>query len=139
MNVDVFSIAFIGLGEAASTIISGWGDHRNKQIQAFDIKLQESDLKEEIISRASKLNIGLQFSLKDLVSDADFIFSTVTADQALHVAVEASPSKTGFQYSSCVIPVSIATPIAGTCEHPTPAIILAINLLPTQTYLYYLL
>ena len=91
MNIDVCSIAFIGLGEAASTIISGWGDHRNKQIQAFDIKLQESDMKEEIISRASKLNIGLQFSLKDLIRDADFIFSTVTADQALHVAREVSP------------------------------------------------
>ena len=91
MNVDVCSIAFIGLGEAASTIISGWGDRRNKQIQAFDIKLLESDMKEEIISRASKLNIGLQFSLKDLIRDADFIFSTVTADQALHVAREVSP------------------------------------------------
>ena len=90
MNIDVCSIAFIGLGEAASTIISGWGDHRNKQIQAFDIKLQESDTKEEIISRASKLNIGLKCSIKDLVRDADLIFSTVTADQALNVAREAS-------------------------------------------------
>ena len=105
MNVDVCSIAFIGLGEAASTIISGWGDHRNKQIQAFDIKLQENDLKEEIISRARKLNIRLKFSLKDLVSDADFIFSTVTADQALHVAVEASPflrhKAFFFDFNSC--------------------------------------
>ena len=56
MDIDVCSIAFIGLGEAASAIISGWGDHRNKQIKAFDIKLQGSDTKEEIISRASKLN-----------------------------------------------------------------------------------
>ena len=90
MEIDVSSIAFIGLGEAASAIISGWGAHRNKQIQAFDIKLQESDTKEEIISRASKLNIGLKTSLKDLVRDADLIFSTVTADQALTVAREAS-------------------------------------------------
>ncbi len=90
MNIDVCSIAFIGLGEAASTIISGWGDNRNKQIDAFDIKLQESDTKEEIISRASKLNIGLKSSLKDLVREADLIFSTVTADQSLHVAREAS-------------------------------------------------
>ena len=90
MEIDVYSIAFIGLGEAASAIISGWGDNRSKQIQAFDIKLQESDTKEEIISRASKLNIGLKSSLKDLVKDADLIFSTVTADQALTVAKEAS-------------------------------------------------
>ena len=91
MKLDGYSIAFIGLGEAASTIISGWGNNRNKQIQAFDIKLQESDTKEEIIARASKLNIGFKFSLKDLIKDADFIFSTVTADQALNVAREVSP------------------------------------------------
>ena len=90
MEIDVYSIAFIGLGEAASAIISGWGDNRNKQIQAFDIKLQKSDTKEEIISRASKLNIGLKSSLKDLIKDADLIFSTVTVDQALTVAKEAS-------------------------------------------------
>ena len=91
MKLVGYSIAFIGLGEAASTIISGWGNNRNKQIQAFDIKLQESETKEEIIEKASKLNIGVKFSLKDLVKDADFIFSTVTADQALIVAREASP------------------------------------------------
>ena len=90
MDIDVCSIAFIGLGEAASAIISGWGDHRNKQVQAFDIKLHESDTKEEIISRASKLSIGLKSSLQDLVRDADLIFSTVTTDQALAVAREAS-------------------------------------------------
>ena len=91
MKLDGYSIAFIGLGEAASTIISGWGNNRNNQIQAFDIKLRESNTKEEIIARASKLNIGFKFSLKDLMKDADFIFSTVTADQALNVAREASP------------------------------------------------
>ena len=51
MNIDVCSITFIGLGEATSAIISGWGDHRSKQIKAFDIKLQGSDTKEEIISK----------------------------------------------------------------------------------------
>ena len=47
----------------------------------------------------------MKFSLKDLVSDADFIFSTVTADQALHVAVEASPfirhKAFFFDFNSC--------------------------------------
>ena len=40
MNVDNYTIAFIGLGEAASAIISGWENNRNKQIKAFDIKLK---------------------------------------------------------------------------------------------------
>ena len=33
----------------------------------------------------------MQFSLKEVIKHADFIFSTVTADQALHVAREVSP------------------------------------------------
>ena len=90
MNLDSFSIAFVGLGEAASTIISGWGDQRKKQIKAFDIKLQSNDTREEIISRASKLNIRVKSSLNELVKDADLIFSTVTADQAFKVARDSS-------------------------------------------------
>ena len=90
MSINDSSIAFIGLGEAASTIISGWGNNRANQIQAFDIKLQSDHTKEEIIARASKLNIQIKFSLKELIRDADLIFSTVTADQALAVAKKVS-------------------------------------------------
>ena len=90
MSMNGSSIAFIGLGEAASTIISGWGNNRADQIQAFDIKLQSNHAKEEIIARASKLNIRIKFSLKELIRDADLIFSTVTADQALAVAKKVS-------------------------------------------------
>jgi 3-hydroxyisobutyrate dehydrogenase-like beta-hydroxyacid dehydrogenase len=90
MSINGSSIAFIGLGEAASTIISGWGNNRANQIQAFDIKLHSDHTKEEIIARASKLNIQIKFSLKELIRDADLIFSTVTADQALAVAKKVS-------------------------------------------------
>jgi 3-hydroxyisobutyrate dehydrogenase-like beta-hydroxyacid dehydrogenase len=90
MSINGSSIAFIGLGEAASTIISGWGNNRANQIQAFDIKLKSDHTKEEIIARASKLNIQIKFSLKELIRDADLIFSTVTADQALAVAKKVS-------------------------------------------------
>ena len=90
MSMNGSSIAFIGLGEAASTIISGWGNNRANQVQAFDIKLQSDHTKEEIIDRASKLNIQIKFSLKELIRDADLIFSTVTADQALAVAKKVS-------------------------------------------------
>ena len=90
MSIERCSIAFIGLGEAASTIIAGWGNHRNKQVQAYDIKLQESETREEIISRAGELDIVFKSSLRDLIKDADLIFSTVTASQALDVAQEAS-------------------------------------------------
>ena len=88
MSIDNYTIAFIGLGEAASTIISGWGNLRNNQIKAYDIKLHSIETREEIVARANKLNICIKFSLKELVKDSDLIFSTVTADQATNVARE---------------------------------------------------
>ena len=42
MELDKSCIAFIGLGEAAEGIISGWGRQRKNQIQAFDIKQKTS-------------------------------------------------------------------------------------------------
>ena len=88
MSIGSYAIAFIGLGEAASTIISGWGNRRNNQIKAYDIKLHSVDTKEEIVARANKLDIRLKFSLEELIRDTDLIFSTVTADQAFKVARE---------------------------------------------------
>ena len=90
MNVDNYTIAFIGLGEAASAIISGWGNNRNKQIKAFDIKLKKNETREEIISRGTELNIVVNLSSEEVIKDADLIFSTVSADQALSVAREVS-------------------------------------------------
>ncbi len=88
MSIDDYNIAFIGLGEAASTIISGWGNLRNNQITAYDIKLHSIETKEEIVGRADKLNICIKFSIQELVRNSDLIFSTVTADQATNVARE---------------------------------------------------
>ena len=88
MSINSYTIAFIGLGEAASSIISGWGNLRNNQIKAYDIKLHSVETKEEIIARAKELNIRIKLSLHELVKGSDLIFSTVTADQALTVARE---------------------------------------------------
>ena len=88
MSIDSYTIAFIGLGEAASSIISGWGNLRNNQIKAYDIKLHTVETKEEILARAKELNIHIKASIQELVEDSDLIFSTVTADQALKVARE---------------------------------------------------
>ena len=88
MSIDSYTIAFIGLGEAASSIISGWGNLRNNQIKAYDIKLHKVESKEEILARAKELNIHITASIQELVKDSDLIFSTVTADQALKVARE---------------------------------------------------
>ena len=83
-------IAFIGLGEAATAIISGWDIRYTKSITAFDIKSDNSDTIDEIALRAQNLNIKLVFKLGDALSSADIVFSTVTADQAAVVAQSAS-------------------------------------------------
>ncbi len=88
MSIDSLTIAFIGLGEAACSIISGWGNLRNNQIKAYDIKLHSVETKEEILARAKELNICVKLSLHELIKGSDLIFSTVTADQALKVARE---------------------------------------------------
>ena len=67
MSIDSYTIAFIGLGEAASTIISGWGNLRNNQIKAYDIKLHSVETKEEIIARAKELNIRKKFLYTNLL------------------------------------------------------------------------
>ncbi len=88
MGINNYNIAFIGLGEAASSIISGWGNLRNNQIKAYDIKLHSVETKEEIVARAKELNIRIKLSLHELVKGSDLIFSTVTPDQALKAARE---------------------------------------------------
>ena len=90
MELDKSCIAFIGLGEAAEGIISGWGHQRKTQIQAFDIKQKTSSEKDEITDRGKTLKILLKGSLKEMINGSDIIFSTVTANNALGVAKEAS-------------------------------------------------
>ena len=57
MSIDSYTIAFIGLGEAASTIISGWGNLRNNQIKAYDIKLHSIETKEEVVEEDIKKDV----------------------------------------------------------------------------------
>jgi 3-hydroxyisobutyrate dehydrogenase-like beta-hydroxyacid dehydrogenase len=83
-------IAFIGLGEAASALISGWGRTGAANIRAFDIKQTSPAQAPEIIDRAAGLGIGLGQSLRAALEGADLIFSTVTADQAMIAARSAA-------------------------------------------------
>src|SRR5271169_3352125 len=43
----------------------------------------------------------------------------------IHSCDFSKPSNTRFQYGSSVLPLSIAAPMAGTCDEPIPATILA--------------
>ncbi len=83
-------IAFIGLGEAATAIISGWDKMHTNSITAFDIKSDNSNTINEIELRAQNLRINLAVKLADALIHADVVFSTVTADQAAAVVRSAS-------------------------------------------------
>ena len=84
-------IAFIGLGEAAGAFIAGWGVDRSSDIAAFDIKTRVPEAAPEISDRAMAFGITHCKTLQDAVSDADVVFSTVTADQAITAARAAAP------------------------------------------------
>src|ERR1700758_705001 len=43
----------------------------------------------------------------------------------IHACDFSKPENTRFQYGSSVLPLSIAAPMAGTCDEPIPAMILA--------------
>ena len=84
-------IAFIGLGEAGSALISGWGPARGGQIRAYDIKLDTPATAHEIRERAAALGIACCDTLAGALADADLVFSVVTADQAVSAARAAAP------------------------------------------------
>src|SRR5215469_13907203 len=48
----------------------------------------------------------------------------------IHSCDFSKPENTRFQYGSSVLPLSMAAPMAGTCDEPIPAMILATASLP---------
>ncbi|MGR3661187.1 MAG: DUF1932 domain-containing protein [Paracoccaceae bacterium] len=82
-------IAFIGLGEAGSALIAGWGAARANQISAYDIKIEDPETADEIRNRCADLSIKCCDSLGQTLTGADIVFCTVTADQAVTAATNA--------------------------------------------------
>lgn len=79
-------IAFIGMGEAGSALVTGWGADRVGTISAYDIKLDTPETAGEIKQRCESLGITCTPSVASVLAGAELIFSTVTADQAAAVA-----------------------------------------------------
>src|SRR5271169_3939434 len=52
----------------------------------------------------------------------------------IHACDFSNPEKTRFQYGSSVLPLSSAAPMAGTCDEPIPATILATASLPFRWF-----
>lgn len=84
-------IAFIGMGEAGSALIVGWGAARAGQISAYDLKLDDPATADEIKTRCADLGIKCCDSLGQALVGADLIFCVVTADQAVNAAKVAAP------------------------------------------------
>lgn len=77
-------LAFIGLGEAAGALISGWeGAH---EVRAYDVKSDNPDTAGEITDRGADLGVTICGSAEEAVVGAELVFSTVTADKAVAVA-----------------------------------------------------
>ena len=91
LDPDHLTIAFIGLGEAASAIITGLGPDRAQQIQSYDIKHDAPGPRDEIRDRAKALAVKTCATSHEAVQTAELIFSTVTADQAFAAAEAAAP------------------------------------------------
>lgn len=83
-------IGFIGLGEAAGALISGWGGAHS--VKAYDIKSDSTATAGEIAARGAKLGVEVCASGADAVAGVDLVFSTVTADQAVAVAEAHGPA-----------------------------------------------
>lgn len=79
-------IAFIGMGEAGSALVQGWGAARSGDIRAYDIKSSYTATTGEIAERCATLGIRCCASAEEAIEGADLVFCTVTADQAVLAA-----------------------------------------------------
>lgn len=76
------SIAIIGMGEAGSALVSGWGAGQ-AGIRAYDIKTETAETAGEMWARYDDLGVTGCGSAAEAIAGADIVFSTVTADQAV--------------------------------------------------------
>ncbi len=84
-------IGFIGFGEAAYNITSGWKEEGPISVLAYD-KYWDKDPRGELIrKRADETGTTLLPSLQALVESCNMIISAVSADQAVELARAAKP------------------------------------------------
>jgi 3-hydroxyisobutyrate dehydrogenase-like beta-hydroxyacid dehydrogenase len=84
-------ITFIGMGEAGSAIVGGWNEGRRAGLRAHDIKSDDPATAATMAERYRQLGIEGCPGSAEAVSDAELVFSTVTADQAVVAAESAAP------------------------------------------------
>ncbi|MDH5558573.1 MAG: DUF1932 domain-containing protein [Alphaproteobacteria bacterium] len=82
-------IAFIGFGEAGGAIVEGWGG--SAAIRAYDIKTDNNATAAPMRARYDRLGVAGCDGAAEAVAEADLVFSTVTADQAVKAAENCAP------------------------------------------------
>ena len=87
----IATIAFIGMGEAGSVIVGGWGQRRAGVIRAYDIKSDSPVTAGAMAARYQRLGITGCASPAVAIAGAGIVFCTVTADQAVVAAEAAAP------------------------------------------------
>lgn len=74
-------LAFIGFGEAGSTIAAGFIAAGQRNVRAFDILIDQPERAADVVKRAASVGVDLCATGAEAVAGADIIFSLVTADQ----------------------------------------------------------
>ncbi len=83
-------IAFIGMGEAGSALVTGWGRGVHA-VTAFDIRTDSRKTRSAMLARYAELGVEGCGSLDRALSGAHLVISVVTADQAVAAARTAAP------------------------------------------------
>ena len=86
-----FKPAFVGFGEAAAALVKGWNLGAGADIRAFDIKTDSADaaIRDGKWADYRTAEVVGCDAIEHAIADADVVFSTVTADQALIAAENA--------------------------------------------------
>src|SRR5688572_11921583 len=82
----MFSVGFVGFGEAGFTIGNGLRTAGIERLYAFDIATDSADRGPLIRDRAATAGTALVATSEDLARSANILFSTVTCSAALEAA-----------------------------------------------------
>jgi 3-hydroxyisobutyrate dehydrogenase-like beta-hydroxyacid dehydrogenase len=83
-------LAFIGFGEVGQTFAKGFGSKNGVTLAAYDIKLDNAQLRRDMIARAEALGVRVAADAADAARDARVVVSAVTAAAAGEVAAAAA-------------------------------------------------
>ncbi len=83
-------IAFIGMGEAGTALVTGWGA-RAHTISAFDVKTDVQNTRSAMLAHYAELGVIGCDTEERALAGAKLVISVVTADQAVAAAKAAAP------------------------------------------------